>query len=412
VNGTPAATRVDRAIDFDWNGSAPVPGVSSERFAVRWSGSIATPIPGRFAFSFSMAHCSTCDDSEAIRVWLDEKLVYDFIHPVTHGRRAPTPRFELEFADTNPHHLRIEYLHHAPHFGAGLVFNWIPPVPAVREQAVQMAAQSDLAIAFVGLSPDLEGEEMPIHVDGFQGGDRATIELPTVQKNLIAALAATGKPLVVVLMNGSALALGDSVEKAGAILEAWYPGANGGTAIADTLLGENNPAGRLPVTFYAATSQLPAFTDYSMKERTYRYFSGVPEFPFGFGLSYSSFQYSSAKLSSSTLQAGEAIQMQVTVTNRGVRDGDEVVQVYLAPKNIPASPIRSLVGFERIHLAAGASREVTIAIDSRQLSIVSPAGERRSIPGEYELAVGGGQPQASDDIALKFQIVGIASLAP
>jgi beta-glucosidase len=412
VSGTPAATRVDRAIDFDWNGSAPVPGVSSERFAVRWSGLIAAPIPGRFAFGFSMAHCSTCDDSEAIRVWLDEKLVYDFVHHVTHGRRAPTPRFELEFADANPHRLRIEYLHDAPHFGAGLVFNWIPPVSALREQAVQLAAQSDLAIAFVGLSPDLEGEEMPIHVDGFQGGDRATIELPGVQKELIAALAATGKPLVLVLMNGSALALGDSVEKAGAILEAWYPGANGGTAIADTLLGENNPAGRLPVTFYASTSQLPAFTDYSMKERTYRYFSGAPEFPFGFGLSYSSFQYSAAKLSNSRLQAGEGLRVQVTVTNRGDRDGDEVVQVYLAPKSIPASPIRTLVGFERIHLAAGASRELDLAIDSRQLSIVSPAGERRIMPGEYELAIGGGQPQASDGIALKFQIVGTASLAP
>ncbi len=222
----------------------------------------------------------------------------------THGRRAPTTPFTLTFTDTAPHALRIEYTHDAPHFGAGLTFNWIPPVAGLRHQAIEAAAKSDAIVAFLGLSPDLEGEEMPVHVKGFEGGDRTAIELPDAQLQLVDALASTGKPLVIVLMNGGALALGSAERKAAAILEAWYPGQAGGTAIADTLFGANNPSGRLPVTFYAATSDLPPFDDYSMKGRTYRYFSGKPLYPFGYGLSYTSFQYTSGKLSTTKLQAG------------------------------------------------------------------------------------------------------------
>jgi beta-glucosidase len=235
---------------------------------VRWTGSLTPPSAGTIAFSFSMAHCSTCDDAETIKVWLDDKPVYDFNHVATRGRRAPTPPFDLAFHDTHPHALRIEYTHTAPHFGAGLTFNWKPPIDELRRESVAAAAHADVTIAFVGLSPELEGEEMPLHVDGFNGGDRNTIELPAAQRQLIAALAATGKPLILVLMNGSAVALRGAEKQAAAILEAWYPGESGGTAIADTLFGDNNPSGRLPITFYASTDQLPPFNATSPASRS------------------------------------------------------------------------------------------------------------------------------------------------
>jgi beta-glucosidase len=410
--GTPVAARLDRNIDFDWNGAAPVPGLSSEHFSVRWTGFVAMPEPGKFKFSFSMAHCSTCDDTENVRVWLDDTPAYDFHHKATHGRRAPTTPFEMAFADTQPHRLRIEYTHESPHFGAGLTFNWTPTAEALRRQAVDAATRSDVVVAFLGLSPELEGEEMPIHVDGFQGGDRTSIELPQAQQQLVTAVAATGKPLILVLMNGGAIALGEAVEKAGAILEAWYPGENGGTAIAETLFGENNPAGCLPITFYAATDQLPAFTDYSMKDRTYRYFKGRPLYPFGFGLSYTRFELSDVRLSQTSLKAGEALNLNVAVRNAGSYDGDDVIQAYLVPKNIPGAPIRTLVGFQRVHLAKGSSREIQIAIEPRQLSLVSAAGDRNITSGEYALEVVASGELNASPASLPFRIVDSLTLAP
>jgi beta-glucosidase len=409
-DGKPVAERIDRNIDFDWNGAAPVAGISSKHFSVRWTGFIAAPQPGKFKFGFSMAHCSTCDDTESVKLWFDDALVYEYLHKATHGRRAPTDPFEIDFADAQPHRLRIEYTHDSPHFGAGLTFNWTPTAHALRQQAVDAAKLSDIVIAFLGLNPDLEGEEMPVHVDGFLGGDRTTIELPQAQQELVTALGATGKPLILVLMNGSALALGETVEKSDAILEAWYPGQNGGTAIAETLFGENNPAGRLPVTFYASTAQLPAFNDYSMANRTYRYFKGTPLFPFGYGLSYTGFEHT-ARLSETSVKAGEPLTVNVSVRNTGAYDGDDVLEAYLVPKKIAGAPIRGLVGFERIHLAKGASREVQLSIDPRQLSMVSPAGERSIQAGEYLLEVCGDGEPGTSHVSLPFRIVDSLALA-
>jgi beta-glucosidase len=412
ITGTPVLRRVDRAIDFDWNAASPAPGVSAESFAARWTGTIAVPAPGTLRFGFSMAHCSPCEDAETVRVWLDGKSVYEFVHPAAHGRRAPTTPFSLTFTDSNPHPIRIEYTHQSPHFGAGLTFNWEPPADALRAQAVATVAKADLAIAFLGLSPDIEGEEMPVHVNGFEGGDRSTIELPDVQLQLAGALAATGKPLVLVLMNGSALALGDVGQKATAILEAWYPGESGGTAIADTLFGENNPSGRLPVTFYAGTNQLPPFDDYSMKERTYRYFTGTPLYPFGYGLSYTSFQYSGGSLSSKTLDAGEPLQATVQLKNTGDRAGEETVEYYLIPKAKSQAPLRWLAGFQKVQLGKGETRSVPLTIEPRQLSLVSADGTRSVRAGDYELYVGGSQPTAGAGVLLPFHIEGQSPLAP
>jgi beta-glucosidase len=409
---TPILQRIDRAIDFDWNGASPAAGVSGESFSVRWTGAIAVPAPGTIRFGFSMAHCSTCEDGETVRVWLDGKPVYEFIHAATHGRRAPTTPFKLTFNDTRPHPIRIEYIHDSPHFGAGLTFTWEPPLDALRDQAVAAANRAAVVLAFLGLSPEVEGEETPIHVDGFDGGDRNTIELPRAQQDLVDALARTGKPIIVVLMNGSAIALQNAALKASAIIEAWYPGEAGGTAIAETLFGENNPSGRLPLTFYAGTSQLPPFDDYSMKGRTYRYFAGTPLYSFGYGLSYTSFRYSKASLSTNSLRAGGPIEVSVQLENAGDRDGDETVEAYLLPKGIAGAPIRSLVWFEKIHLRKGESKTARVAIAARQLSLVGADGSRSVQPGDYELYVGGGAPSRECGAFLPFRIEGRKAMTP
>jgi beta-glucosidase len=414
--GHAVVSRVDRAIEFDWNGASPVAGVSSKAFSVRWTGFFTPPAAGALTFDFSLAHCSPCEDDEAVRVWLDGKQVFNFDHAATHGRRAPTEPFAVSFADTAPHRLVVEYSHSSPHFGAGLTLGWNAPVEVLRQQAVAAAARADAVVVLLGLSPEIEGEEMPLHVQGFDGGDRTAIELPEVQKQLVDALAdalaGSGKPMVLVLMNGSALALAGAEQKAAAILEAWYPGEAGGTAIADTLFGDNNPSGRLPVTFYASTSQLPSFEDYSMANRTYRYFTGTPLYPFGYGLSYTAFQYSAGRLSTKTLRAGDSIEVSADVKNSGQRDGDETAEVYLIPHNLPGAPLRALVGFAKVHLARGASSRVQLTIDSRQLSFVSPAGERSVRAGEYQLYIGGGQPTPESGIFLPFRIEGTAAVAP
>jgi beta-glucosidase len=265
---------------------------------------------------------------------------------------------------------------------------------------------------FLGLSPELEGEEMPIAVKGFRGGDRTSIELPDAQQQLVSAIAATGKPIVIVLMNGSAIALGDSAKKAASILEAWYPGQAGGTAIADTLFGETNPSGRLPITFYASTAQLPPFDDYSMSNRTYRYFSGEPLYSFGYGLSYTRFGYSAGKLSTSSVQAGQPLKVQAEVKNEGKRDGTETIEAYLIPQHTDGAPLRELVGFQKMQLRRGESKRVQMTLTPRELSLVSADGTRSVEPGDYKLYIGGGLPGQSAGIMLRFQVVGHAAVQP
>src|SRR6185436_13251322 len=205
--------------------------------------------------------------------------------------------------------------------------------------AVTAAKKADAVIAVVGITSQLEGEEMKVEVPGFKGGDRTSLDLPKEEEDLLKALSATGKPLVVVLMNGSALAVNWANDHANAIFDAWYSGEEGGAAIAQTLAGANNPAGRLPVTFYTGVEQLPPFSDYAMKNRTYRYFGGKPLYPFGYGLSYSKFEYSNLKLSSNDLTAGDSLTADVDVKNTSGPDGDEVVQLYITFPKAPGAPV-------------------------------------------------------------------------
>jgi beta-glucosidase len=269
---------------------------------------------------------------------------------------------------------------------------WLPP--DLREEAVAAVRKSDVIIAVVGITAQLEGEESENSDPGFFGGDRTDITLPAPQQALLEALAATGKPLVVVLTSGSALAVNWANDHAAAILEAWYPGEEGGTAVADVLSGEYNPAGRLPVTFYKSVAQLPPFGNYSMAGRTYRYFTEQPLYPFGYGLSFSSFNYSDLHLSQEQIAADAAVTVSVRVTNTSPAPGDEVVQLYLSHPGVEGAPIRSLAGFQRIHLDASASQTVNFTLHDRDLSIVDEAGVRRIVPGSLDVWVGGGQPVA------------------
>lgn len=233
---------------------------------------------------------------------------------------------------------------------------------------------------------------MPIKIAGFSGGDRTSIDLPASQERLLEAVAATGKPVVVISLSGSAMALRWAKEHAAGVLQAWYPGVEGGTAIARTLAGLNNPAGRLPVTFYTSTNDLPSFTDYSLKNRTYRYYTGKPLWGFGYGLSYSEFHYGPAQLVQATLRAGQPLQASVRVTNTSKQAGDEVVEAYLKTPQV-GGPLESLAGFERIHLGPGESREVQFELNARALSGVDEQGQRMIIPGRYQLSLGGAQPE-------------------
>ena len=218
-----------------------------------------------------------------------------------------------------------------------------------------------------------------------------TLDLPREEQRLLERVKATGSPLVVIVMSGSAIALNWAKQHANAILQAWYPGEEGGTAIAETLDGTNNPAGRLPITVYTGVDQLPDFTDYSMARRTYRYFHGQPLFPFGYGLSYTTFTYSGLTVPA-TVTAGEPLQVEAQVANSGTREGDEVVQVYLTFPRLPGAPLRALRGFTRVHLKPGEQRTVRFTLGDRDLSHVSPDGKHLVSAGRYGISLGGGQP--------------------
>jgi beta-glucosidase len=262
-----------------------------------------------------------------------------------------------------------------------------PPV----EEALDAVKSADVTIFVGGLTADVEGEEMQVSYPGFAGGDRTDIALPSSQDALIRTLQATGKPIVLVLMTGSSLGIEWAKTNLPAIVVAWYPGQQGGTAIADVLFGTNNPAGRLPVTFYRSIEDLPLFADYAMKGRTYRYFDGQPLYPFGHGLSYTAFEYSDVKVDKASVKAGEPVAVEVAVRNSGQRAGDEVVQVYVRQLNERRPmPIRSLRGFARIPLEPGERRTATFTLTPvKDFGFYDETARAFAVdPGEYEIGIG------------------------
>lgn len=373
----PLFTRVDRQIAFRWWDGAPRPDMNDDDFGVRWTGFLAPPVTGRY-------HLGGIGQNAA-EIYLDGKQIVRF-HDI-HERRYAYAAVELEAGKLYP--IRIEFHHVVNDADFRLV--WAPPRQNWEQEALEAARQADVVVAVLGLSPRLEGEEMPVPVSGFRGGDRLDLNLPAVQERLLQKIAALGKPIVLVLMNGSALAINWAVEHVPAILEAWYPGQAGGAALADVLFGDHNPAGRLPVTFYKGVDQLPPFEDYRMAGRTYRYFEGEPLFPFGYGLSYTRFSYTQIRMPAEA-ETGSEVRVAVDVSNIGSRDGDEVVQLYVEPLDRkPAQPRRWLAGFERVHLKAGETRRVEFRLEPRQLAVFE-GGRWVAAPGLFQISVGGKQP--------------------
>lgn len=406
--GQPIVSRIDAKINFDWNRVSPAPGVPPSNFAVRWTGELIPPAAGDYVLGFRCMKRSTTFDPTVnrsgapvrYRMYLDGKAVLD-----DYSRDQD---LKVTFTDTKPHSIRIEYQHiNDDRF---IDLEWQPPAQPMLDAALSAARHADVVVAFVGLSPNLEGEEMPVYAAGFAGGDRTAITLPAAQEHLLEQLGSAGKPLVVVLTSGSEVSMQWAQDHANAVIAAWYPGESGGTAIAQTLTGENNPAGRLPVTFYRAVEDLPDFSDYAMKNRTYRYFKGPLLYPFGFGLSYSHFAYGKPKASSAKPKAGDGITVTVSVRNTSSREGDEVAELYVTPPQTAVSPRIALQGFQRIHLAAGEQRDVRFDLSPRQLSEVDAAGKRRELEGAYTISIGGGQPDAKNDNALHIQVAGEVTL--
>jgi beta-glucosidase len=433
LTGRPVAVETQPALQTDWENARPVPQLETSNYSVRWSGPLAVPAPGPYVFSLESGRAFPYSPTESYRFLLDGKLLSE--GPLTRERTSaeklrfsvggsptapPVSRIAIpisipvDFTDTNTHDLRIEYSHSGDQAGGGLTLKWEAPAQAQLDEAVAKAKEGEVVVAFVGLSHQLEGEEMKIKIDGFVGGDRTSLDLPAPQQKLLEALEATGKPLVVVLQSGSAVALNWANQRASAILAAWYPGVEGGTAIARTLAGLNNPAGRLPITFYASLDGLPDFTDYSFKSgpkgRTYRYYPGKPLWGFGYGLSYTSFKYGPVKLSTEILKAGEPLTASVSVTNTGLLVGDEVIEAYLkTPRK--DGPIQTLVGFHRLTLSPGVTKEVSIQIDPRSLSSVDDQGNRSILEGRYSLILADTQPQeATTKSEASFTITGSLSL--
>jgi beta-glucosidase len=410
--GKPALVRTDKQINFDWNSASPSPLLDAKAFSVRWTGALQAPAPGDYQITADLAHCYPCHNAESFTIRFDGKELTSFhIGDELEHHESSTPFVKLHFSDTKPHAFEVSYSHKAQLFGAGFTLKWVAPSEALLKQAIETVHNADVIVAFMGLSPDLEGEEMKVQIPGFAGGDRTDLTLPAAQQKLLETMKETGKPLIVVLLNGSALAVNWAQQNADAILDAWYPGQAGAQAIAETLSGKNNPAGRLPVTFYKSVSDLPPFTDYSMSNRTYRYYKGEPLYGFGYGLSYTNFAYSNVKLSSSRLNAGETLKVDVDVKNSGKRAGDEVAQLYLRPPQDGRHPKYSLEGFQRIHVAPGETRHVQFTLSPRELSYVSQGGVRAVRAGSYSIFVGGSQPESLTESPVSLVIAGEKELS-
>jgi beta-glucosidase len=391
------ATRIEPGIDVSAQ-PQPAEAAATDPVAIRWETTLTPQEAGDYDLGV--------ETNSYFRLSIDGKRITNSDYP--HGLETKMGRVHLDAG--KGYQLVVEYARAsktAPHLK--LIWNRIDH--GVDPKAVEAAKNADVVVAAVGITSELEGEEMQVSEPGFKGGDRTSLDLPKPEQDLLEALAATHKPLVVVLTNGSALAVNWANEHANAIVDAWYPGEEGGTAVAQTLDGKNVPAGRLPVTFYKSVDQLPPFEDYAMKGRTYRYFEGTPLYPFGFGLSYTEFSYSGLKVPEGAVTAGSDAMVEATVTNIGASAGDEVAQLYLNFPAIKGAPLRALRGFERLHLEPGAPQTVRFELKPRDMSMVTETGVPIVAEGAYAVSVGGGQPNTgTPTVTGRFDVTGTTTL--
>ena len=374
LSGEPAMRRVDSSVNFSWGFNGVSPRLK-RNYSVRWTGVLAPTASADYVLGFT--------GQDGYRVWVDgEVLVEDW----TPHRPSTTITKPVHLERGHTYALKIEYFQTVRAAEAKLVWG----IPGREEEAAVNAARSaDLVVMVLGLSARIEGEQMKVQAEGFSGGDRTSLDLPAPQERLLEAVYATGKPVVLVLASGSALAVNWADAHVPAILQAWYPGESGGTAVAGALAGDFSPGGRLPVTFYKSAGDLPPFESYAMQGRTYRYFTGEPLYPFGYGLGYSEFRYANAR---ATVAADGSVRVSAAVTNAGDRAADEVVQLYLSHVGVEPAARRELKGFRRVHLEPHATKTVEFELGTRDVSVVTSAGARQIVPGEVAVWVGGGQP--------------------
>ncbi|MDD4922913.1 MAG: glycoside hydrolase family 3 C-terminal domain-containing protein, partial [Bacteroidales bacterium] len=386
--GQPKHVRTDPEVNFSWKGKAPFPDMNMRKFSVRWTGILVVPVAGEYAIG--------AEGFTGFNLYVDDKLITKW-----NSKNERHKEYELMTLQAGKqYNIRLEYKEDGTE-DPMITLLWSKPSPNLKQEAIALAKSSDAIILCMGLSPLLEGEEMKVKVEGFQGGDRLDVKLPATQTELMKELCKLGKPIVLVLLNGSAIAFNWENENISAIVEAWYPGQAGGTAIADVLFGDYNPAGRLPLTFYKSIDQIPAFDDYNMTGKTYRFFKGTPLYEFGYGLSYTTFEYSFAKVPAQ-IKTGESIQLSVNVKNTGKRDGDEVVQLYVSlPNSKFPVPVRSLQGFKRIHLKVGETKVVSFNVKPSQMAAFDDNGVAQVFAGNVVVSVGGKQPDQPSILAKK-----------
>ena len=378
MKGKPVFTRVDDNIDFYWEHLSPRYDMPDDNFGVKWTTWLVPAVSGTYAIgSLGSSGYEVLLDGKKILSSMNE---HEAIHIEVPADLLAGKKYKVE----------VFYKNYAG--DAAIKLLWAPPRPNLVEEAVTAAKQAEAVIMVLGLSQRLEGEEMPIKIEGFSGGDRTNLNLPAVQEKLLEAVSATGKPVIVILTSGGAIAVNAAQEKAAAVLLAGYGGQQGGNAVADVLFGDYNPAGRLPVTYYKSIDQIPSFENYNMIGKTYRFFTQEPLYPFGYGLSYTTFKYSDLFVPESAV-AGSNVTVKVTVTNSGRIAGDEVVQLYLTDEKASTPrPIRQLEGFTRISLKPGESKVVEIKLEPRQFSMINNKDKRVIEPGYFTISVGGKQP--------------------
>jgi len=374
--GTPRFSGTDTTLDANWRDGAPRQDMNVDDFGVRWTGALRPAVSGTYRLGLI--------GTVKFQLFLDDSLVIRSVYP-THDGEFPDPRLvqsePLQLEAGRSYRLRVDA--QESYGEAQLQLLWSVPHETLAGEAVKVAQQADAVVLFLGLTARLEGEEMPVQIEGFRGGDRTRIDLPAPQEQLLERIGAVGKPTVLVLLSGSALAVNWAQDHVPAIVQAWYPGQAAGTAIADVLFGDYNPGGRLPVTFYRSADDLPSFEDYRMAGRTYRFFKGTPLYPFGHGLSYTTFGYKDLRTSADTLPADGRITVRVDVTNSGKRAGDEVVQLYVQHLGSTVErSIRELKGYKRVALKPGETRTVELPLAAASLAYWDSGGHHWVVESE------------------------------
>lgn len=383
LEGEPIKSQVDKKIDFNWWDKAPFEDLDDDNFGVRWTGVLVPKESGIYSLG--------AEGFNAFNVYFEDSLFFKF-NNVHHSRKV---YHEVELEAGRTYTVKVEFMEN--HGDANMHLIWAPPKPDIEAEAIALANESDVVILCMGLSPRLEGEEMKVKVEGFRGGDRLMLDLPTLQQDFIKKIHALGKPVVLVLLNGSAVSINWENANIPAIVDAWYPGQAAGSAIADVLFGDYNPGGRLPVMFYKSVEDLPPFEDYNMPGKTYRYFEGEPLYPFGYGLSYTSFEYKNLSVETPDNE-NSSLHVSVDIRNTGELDGEEVAQLYIKTNfEQEGRPIKTLKGFERIAIPAGETKTIKFEVSPEELAFYNIEAENYTIEkGSYTVMVG--KSSADEDL--------------